>query len=149
MLIIGYVDKLLKNFIGLADMLEFFDSRGRVSHATCMQMQWCCDHWCERNMMADFTSQEWLVIVNIVNRSRSGLTSSLLKKQARHQCDVCTPSFDCLLVYNQFVTPKKCMATTVSRFLKSRQENINNWKFESSWYEQYKRRPFCFNFRSL
>ena len=30
------------------------------------------------------------------------------------------------MVYNQFVTPKKCMAATVSRFLRSRQENINN-----------------------
>ena len=91
----------------------------------------------------------WLRLVNIVNRSRPRLTSSLLKKQARHQCDVCTPSSDCLVVYNQFVTQKKCMAATVSKFLRSRQENINNWKFESSWYEQYKRRPFCLNFWSL
>ena len=58
--------------------------------------------------------------------SRPQLTSSLLKKQARHQCDVCTPSSDCLVVYNQFVTPKKCMAATVSRFLRSRMENRNN-----------------------
>ena len=55
-----------------------------------------------------------------------GLTSYLLKKQARHQCDVCTPSSDCLVVYNQFVTLKKCMAATVNKFLRSRQENINN-----------------------
>ena len=34
-------------------------------------------------------------------------------------------------------------------FLRSRQENINNWKCESSWYEQYKRRPFGLNFWSL
>ena len=30
------------------------------------------------------------IVVNIVNRSRPWLTSSLLKKQARHQCDACT-----------------------------------------------------------
>ena len=45
-----------------------------------------------------------VLLVNIVNRSRSRLTSCLLRKQARHQCDVCTPSSDCLVVYNQFVT---------------------------------------------
>ena len=44
------------------------------------------------------------------------LTSCLLKKQARHQSDVCTPSSDCLVVYNQFVTLKKCMAATVNKF---------------------------------
>ena len=64
--------------------------------------------------------------VNIVNRSRPRLTSCLLKKQARHQCDVCTPSSDCLVGYNRFVTLKKCMAATVNKFLRSRQENINN-----------------------
>ena len=49
-----------------------------------------------------------------------------IKKQARHmQCDVCTPSSDCLVVYNQFVTLKKCIAAIVNKFLKSRQENIN------------------------
>ena len=57
------------------------------------------------------------VVVNIVNRSRPQLTSCLLKKQARHQCDVCTPSSDCLVVYNQYVTLKKCMAATVNKFL--------------------------------
>ena len=88
-------------------------------------------------------------IINIVNRSRPRLTSYLLKKQARHQCDVFTPSSDCLVVYNQFVTLKKCLAATVNKFLRSRQENINKWKFESSWYEHYKRRPFCLNFWSL
>ena len=78
-------------------------------------------------------------LVNIVNRSRPRLTSCL--KQARHQCDVCTPSSDCLVVYNQFVfvTLKKCMAAMVNKFLRSCHENINNLKFESSWYEQYKR----------
>ena len=83
------------------------------------------------------------LLVNIVNWSRPRLTSCLLKKQTRHQSDVCTPSSDCLVVYNQFVTLKKCMAATVIKFLRSRQENINNLKFESSWYEQYKRRQFC------
>ena len=42
-------------------------------------------------------------IFNIVNRSRPRLTSSLLKKQARHLCDVCTPSSDCLVVYTEKV----------------------------------------------
>ena len=46
------------------------------------------------------------------------------------------PLCEIALVYNQFVTLKKCMAATVNKFLRSRQENINNWKFESSWYEQ-------------
>ena len=56
-------------------------------------------------------------LVNIVNRSRPRLTSCLLKKQARHQCDVCTPSSDCLVVCNQFVTLKKLI---VNKFLRSR-----------------------------
>ena len=86
------------------------------------------------------------ILVNIVNRSRPRLTSYLLKKQARHQFDVCTPSSNCIVVYNQFVTPKKCMAATVSRFLRSRQENINNSKFESSWYEQSKKPAILFEF---
>ena len=90
-----------------------------------------------------------IILVNNVNRSRPRLTSCLLKKQARHQCDVCTTLSDCLVVYNQFVTLKKCMAATVNKFLRSRQENIHKWKFESSWYEQYERRPFCLNFWSL
>ena len=67
-----------------------------------------------------------IYVVNIVNRSRPRLTSCLFKKQARHQFDVCTPSADCLVVYNQFVTLKKCMAATVNKFLRSRQENISN-----------------------
>ena len=45
--------------------------------------------------------------------------------------------------------PKKCMPATFNKFLWSRWENINNGKFESSWYEQYKRRLFCLNFWSL
>ena len=54
------------------------------------------------------------LLVNIVNWSRPRLTNCLLllKKQARHQFHVCTPSSDCLVVYNQFVTLKKCMAAT-------------------------------------
>ena len=92
--------------------------------------------------MALFLHEIGLEVVNIVNRSRPRLTSCLLKKQARHQCDVCTPSSGCLVVYNQFVMLKKCMAAPVNKFLRSLQENINNWKFESSWYEQYKWRPF-------
>ena len=65
-------------------------------------------------------------IVNIVRLSRPRLTNYLLKKHVRHQCDVCTPSSDCLMMYNQFVTLTKYMAATVSKFLRSRQENINN-----------------------
>ena len=38
------------------------------------------------------------------------------KKHARYQCNVCTPSSDCLVVYNQFVTLKKCMAATANKF---------------------------------
>ena len=40
------------------------------------------------------------------------LGSCLFKKHARHQCDVCMHLSDCLVVYNQFVTLKKCMAAT-------------------------------------
>ena len=46
------------------------------------------------------------------------LTSCLLKK---HAFVVCLPSSDCLVrlvVYNQFVTPKKCLPATFNRFLR-------------------------------
>ena len=49
------------------------------------------------------------------------LTSCLLKKHARHQFVVCLPLSDCvvrLVVYNQFVTPKKCLPATFNRFLR-------------------------------
>ena len=46
----------------------------------------------------------------------------LLKKHARHQFDVWPSSSDCLVVYNQFVTPKKCLPATFDTFLS------HNWK---------------------
>ena len=91
-------------------------------------------------------------VVNIVNRSRPWLTSSLLKKQGwqapywkKGEAPVwCLHTLMWLSsgVQSIWDAEKVYGRHTVSRFLRSRQENINNWKFESSWYEQYKRHPF-------
>ena len=69
------------------------------------------------------------------------LASCLLKKHARHQFDVRPPSSDCLVVYNHFLTLKKCLPAVF---------NVTLGKYKQLKIESlYKGRLFCLIFWSL